>query len=131
MSRAYTQTILATALAAGLAVTSLGVVPAFAGNFEFLAAPEITLNRVYRINRSTGEISACQYGLKEGNQGESLGETLCYPSGTGAGPQGPGEYGMVTSRHTKESGVFRVNKSTGKMSICFVLEDKVVCTPAG
>ena len=101
--------------------------PAWAGNFEFMAAPEVTLNRVYRLNRSTGEIGACPYGLKDDTQGE----TLCYPAGTGAGPQGPGEYGLVSSRHTKESGVFRVNKSNGQMSICFVLQDKVICTPPG
>lgn len=100
---------------------------AVAGNFEFLAAPEITLNRVYRIDRLSGQVSACQYGLKEG----SVGETLCYPPGSGAGPQASGEYGLVSSRHEKESGVFRVNKHNGQMSVCFVLEDKVVCTPPG
>lgn len=98
-----------------------------AGNYEFMAAPEVTLNRVYRIDRSTGQVGACQYGLRD----ETQGETLCYPSGKGAEAQGPGEYGLVASRHVKESGVFRVNKRDGQMSICFVLEDKVVCTPAG
>ncbi|MGE3247919.1 MAG: hypothetical protein AB7F96_03120 [Beijerinckiaceae bacterium] len=100
---------------------------AVAGNFEFLAAPEITLNRVYRLDRATGEVGACQYGLKEG----AVGETLCYPAGDGAGPQESGEYGLVSSRHEKEGGVFRVNRRNGRMSICFVLNDKVVCTPPG
>ncbi len=114
-----------------LAASQTFVGTATAGNFEFRAAPEITLNRVYRINKSTGQVSACQYGLKDAGQADNLGETLCYPSGAGAGPQGPGEYGLVSSRHAKESGVFRVNKSNGQMSICFVLQDKVVCTPPG
>jgi len=37
---------------------------AHAANYEFLAAPETDLNRVYRLDRATGEIGACQYGLK-------------------------------------------------------------------
>ena len=50
-------------------------------NYAFLSAPEIDLNRVYRLDRETGEVGACQYGLKEG----SVGVTLCYPPGDGAG----------------------------------------------
>ncbi len=46
-----------------------------------------------------------------------------------AGPQTPGEYGLVASRHEREGGVFRVNYRTGEMSICYVFEEKVVCTP--
>jgi hypothetical protein len=30
-----------------------------AANYEFLAAPETDLNRVYRLDRATGEIGAC------------------------------------------------------------------------
>ncbi len=49
--------------------------------------------------------------------------------GEGAGSQTPGEYGLVASRHEREGGVFRVNYRTGEMSICYVFEEKVVCTP--
>ncbi|MDO9439452.1 MAG: hypothetical protein Q7T73_01045 [Beijerinckiaceae bacterium] len=111
----------AIALAALLASVSLSQ----AANYEFLAAPEIDLNRVYRLDRATGEIGACQYGLKE----NSVGVTLCYPSGEGAGPQPPSEYGLVASRHEREGGVFRVDLRTGTMAICYVLNDQVVCTP--
>ena len=97
-----------------------------AGNFDFLAAPDITLNRVYRLDRATGEIGSCQFGLKEGSP---VGITLCYPPGEGAGPQNSSEYALVSSRHEQESGVFRVDLRTGMMSICFVENDKVVCTP--
>ena len=45
--------------------------------------PETDLNRVYRLDRVTGEMGACQYGLKE----NTIGVTLCYPPGEGAGPQ--------------------------------------------
>ncbi len=109
-----------------MAVASLACAgAAFAANFEFLAAPEIDLNRVYRLDRATGEVGACQYGLKD----NSIGVTLCYPSGEGAGAQPPSEYGLVASRHEREAGVFRVDLRTGAMSICYVLNDSVVCTP--
>lgn len=96
-----------------------------AANYEFLAAPEIDLNRVYRLDKATGEIGACQYGLKE----NSIGVTLCYAPGEGAGAQSPSEYGLVASRHEREGGVFRVDLRTGTMSICYVLNEQVVCTP--
>jgi hypothetical protein len=99
----------------------------FAANYEFLAAPETDLNRVYRLDRASGEIGACQYGLKE----NSVGVTLCYPPGEGARAQQSSEYSLVASRHEREGGVFRVDLRTGTMSICYVLNDSVVCTPPG
>ncbi|QFU17034.1 hypothetical protein [Microvirga thermotolerans] len=100
-------------------------VPAFAAPYDFVPAPQTDLNRIYRIDRITGEVSSCQYGLQEG----TVGVTLCFGSGEGAGPQAPGEYGLVASRHEREGGVFRVNYRTGDMSICYVFDEKVVCTP--
>jgi len=108
-----------------LAVFLLGTTSVIAGSYEFLAAPEIDLNRVYRLDKATGEVGACQYGLKEG----TIGVTLCYPPGEGAGPQGSSEYALVASRHEREGGVFRVDLRTGMMSICYVLNSAVVCTP--
>ncbi len=98
---------------------------ALAASYEFLAAPETDLNRVYRLDRATGEIGACQYGLKEA----SVGVTLCYPPGEGAGPQASSEYSLVASRHEREGGIFRIDLRTGLMSICYVLNEAVVCTP--
>jgi hypothetical protein len=100
--------------------------PGWAASYEFLAAPETDLNRVYRIDKATGEMSACQYGLS--SEG-SIGTTLCYPPGEGGGPQAQSEYGLVASRHEREGGVFRVDLRTGTMSICYVLNEAVVCTP--
>jgi hypothetical protein len=97
-----------------------------AANYEFLACPATDLNRVYRLDRATGEVGACQYALgKEG----SVGVTLCYSPGEGAGPQASSEYALIASRHVGESGVFRVDVRTGMMAICYVLNDAVVCTP--
>ena len=110
------------------AFSALGAADAAAAaNFEFLAAPQTDLNRVYHLDKATGEVGACQYGLKEG----SVGVTLCYPPGEGAGPQSPSEYSLVASRHEREAGVFRVDLRNGTMSICYVLNDAVVCTPGG
>lgn len=113
-------------IGAGFCLT-LGPSIAFAGNYVFQPAPDIALNRIYRVDVATGEVGACQYGLKEG----TVGETLCYKAGDGAGAQQPGEYRLIASKHEKDGGVFRIDKRSGKMSVCFVLNDKVVCTPAG
>jgi hypothetical protein len=107
-----------------IALLSAG--PALAQQFQFVAAPATGLNRVYRVDRLSGEVAACQYAEKEG----TIGATQCYPSGDGAKAQSPGEYALVASHHQAEAGVFRVNLRTGEMSVCFVLNDRqVVCTP--
>ena len=108
-----------------------------AANYDFLAAPQTDLNRVYRLDKATGEVGACQYGLPSGDasasdrQKSSIGVTLCYPPGEGAGPQAQSDYALVASRHDREAGVFRVDLRNGSMSICYVLSDAVVCTPPG
>ncbi len=109
------------AVGAMMALPSVGV----AATYEFVPAPQTDLNRIYRIDKYSGEVSSCQYGLQEG----SVGATLCFGAGEGAGPQPPGEYGIVSSRHEREGGVFRVNYRTGEMSICYVFDERVVCTP--
>lgn len=97
-----------------------------AGQFDFVPAPQTDLNRIYRIDRVTGEVGACQYGQKEG----TFGVTLCFPAGEGAGKQEPSEYAIVASKHEREGGVFRVDMRTGAMSICYVFDERVVCTPS-
>ena len=115
-----------------VAMAGAGATSVLAASYEFLAAPEINLNRVYRVDKATGEMSACQYGLTEGTNSDAktaVGTTLCYPPGEGGGPQAQSEYGLVASRHEREGGVFRVDLRTGTMSICYVLNEAVVCTP--
>ena len=105
--------------------------PLQAANFEFRAAPQKNLNRVYRVDKFTGEMGACEYGLTPGKTevaADALGVTLCYPAGEGAGKQTPSEYGLMSSSHDDEQGVFRVDLHTGAMSICFVYDEKVICT---
>ena len=110
---------------AGAWLTLAVACPALAGAFDFAPAPQTDLNRVYRIDRASGEVGACQFQLKEGG----VGVTICFPSGEGAGPQPAGEYSLMPSRHEREGGIFRVNLRTGEMSICYVFDDKTVCTP--
>lgn len=101
--------------------------PGWAASYEFVPAPQVDLNRVYRVDKRTGEVTSCQYGLRD----DSVGVTLCFGAGDGAGAQTPSDYGLVASRHSREAGVFRVNHVTGEMSICYVQirEELVVCTP--
>lgn len=113
--------------AAGIAAGLLVAGAAHAASYEFVPAPQADLNRVYRVDKATGEVISCQYGLQE----NTIGTTLCFGPGEGAGPQAPSEYSLVASRHLREAGVFRVNQRTGAMSICYVLDDAVVCTPQG
>ncbi len=115
----------ATLLGSGAILILAAMTPAAAASYEFLAAPETDLNRVYRLDKATGEMGACQYGLSEG----TIGVTLCYPPGDGGGPQSQSEYALIASRHDREGGVFRVDVRTGTMSICYVLNETVVCTP--
>ena len=96
-----------------------------AAPYDFVPAPQNDLNRIYRVDRATGEVISCQYGLQEG----TVGATLCFAAGEGAGAQAAAEYGLVPSRHEREGGVFRVNYRTGGMSVCYVFDDRVVCTP--
>ncbi|AWB23185.1 hypothetical protein DA075_21645 [Methylobacterium currus] len=112
---------------AGIAAGLLVAGAAQAASYEFVPAPQADLNRVYRVDKATGEVISCQYGLQE----NTIGTTLCFGPGEGAGPQAPSEYSLVASRHLREAGVFRVNQRTGAMSICYVLDDAVVCTPQG
>lgn len=112
---------------AGIAAGLLVAGAAHAASYEFVPAPQADLNRVYRVDKATGEVISCQYGLQE----NTIGTTLCFGPGEGAGPQAPSEYSLVASRHLREAGVFRVNQRTGAMSICYVLDDSVVCTPQG
>lgn len=111
-------------LGAGLMGALIG--SADAAPFDFVSPPQSDLNRLYRIDRANGEVTACQYFQKEG----TLGVTLCFPAGEGAGRQEPGDYSLVASRHEREGGIFRVEAKTGAVSVCFVYQEKVVCTPA-
>jgi hypothetical protein len=114
-----------TVAAAGLSIAAaaLTAAPAAAGQYEFLAAPQINLSLVYRLDKLTGDVIACQFAHNPGRTDVgpgAFGVTTCYRSGEGASGQEPGDYGLVASRHEQEGGVFRVNYRTGALSICYL-----------
>jgi hypothetical protein len=118
---------LVVAFAGALAGGGIGSGAAFAQNYVFAAAPQQDLNRVYRVDVATGEMSACQFAVKDDSP---IGLTLCYPAGQGAKAGEAGDYSLVASSHKQEAGIFRVNRRNGAVSVCYVREDQeVVCTP--
>ncbi|CAN1511856.1 hypothetical protein MCEMSEM23_00810 [Rhabdaerophilaceae bacterium] len=110
-----------------LFMTSFGfVASAVAESYHFAPAPQQDLNRIFRVDRVTGEMGACAFAIKDET---SVGITLCYPAGEGAKAGEPGDYMLVPSSHRQEAGIFRVNRRTGEISICYVRGDQeVVCT---
>lgn len=103
--------------------------------FGFAAPPSTQANRVYAVNRQTGEVSACQFDRPDN---ALVGVTRCFPRGEGAGPQPPGIYGLVPTHYAGETGIFRTNAESGEMSICYVRDmprsagpgaPAIVCTP--
>ncbi len=133
------------ARAAVLGAAMAAASAALAGQYEFLAAPQINLSLVYRLDKLTGDVVACQFAHNPGRTDVgpgAFGVTSCYRGGDGATKQEPGDYGLVATRHEQEGGVFRVNYRNGGLSICYlyfqrekegdheaVADQYVVCTP--
>jgi hypothetical protein len=93
-------------------------------DYEFAAPPATDADLVYRVDRFTGEVGACAFSVK----GPTIGSTVCLPAGEGAGPQRPGNYGLIRSNLAVAKGLFRINRDTGEVSVCYVLNERVVCT---
>jgi hypothetical protein len=128
------------------AIAACGLAPcAEAGQFEFLAAPQINLSLVYRLDKLSGDVIACQFAHNPGRSDVgpgAFGVTTCYRGGDGATKQEPSEYGLIATRHEQEGGIFRVDYRTGALSICYlyfqrekqgdheaIADQYVVCTP--
>jgi hypothetical protein len=102
---------------------------AWAGErYEFLPAPQINLSLLYRLDTLTGDVVACQFAHTPG-KGEvgpgAYGVTACYRGGDGAVNQPAGDYALVASRHEQEGGVFRVDRRSGAVSICYLYFQRV------
>ncbi|MGQ3670801.1 hypothetical protein ACT6QG_00155 [Xanthobacter sp. TB0136] len=117
-------------LGLGLLVAGAGLGYAFSGGtsaakaeavtgYSFSAPPSTEANRIYGVNRRTGEMSVCQFERPEGS---TVGITRCFPKGEGAGAQADGDYALAPTHYAGETGIFRVNRATGEMSICYVRE---------
>jgi hypothetical protein len=92
--------------------------------YEFAVPPATDADLVFRVNRETGEVVACVFSPK----GPTIGSTVCFPAGEGAGKQPSGDYGLIASNLATAKGLFRVNRQTGEVSVCYVLNERVVCT---
>src|ERR1700690_1972310 len=113
--------------------------------YEFLPAPQINLSLVYRLDKLTGDVIACQFAHNPGRTDVgpgAFGVTSCYRGGDGATKQEPSDYGLIATRHEQEGGVFRVDYRTGALSVCYlyfqrekqgdheaIADQYVVCTP--
>jgi len=128
------------ALALGLVVSS-----ALAGyRYAFLPSPQINFSLLYRLDRLTGDVIACQFGHNPGRNDVgpgAYGVTACYRGADGAINQPPGDYDLTSSRNEQEGGVYRIDRRSGAISVCYlyfqrdkqgeaerILDQYVVCT---
>jgi hypothetical protein len=93
-------------------------------DYEFAAPPATDTDLIYRVDRVSGEVGACAFSTK----GPTVGSTVCLPAGEGAGPQRPGNYGLIRSNLADAKGLFRINRDTGEVSVCYILNERIVCT---
>lgn len=103
--------------------------------YVFASPPAAQANRLYSVNVRTGEVNACQFERPEGSL---VGVTRCFHRDASAQGTAPGRYDIMSTRYSGETGIFRVNATTGQMSVCYVrdmpkegggVEPAVVCTP--
>jgi hypothetical protein len=94
------------------------------GLFEFEIPNSPEANSIYRLNSATGEINLCYWAKVEG---KPIGKIQCDPAGENAGPQRPGVYGILRSPYKTETGVYRFDKLSGKVWLCFSDSGKTVC----
>ena len=92
--------------------------------YDFAVPPATDADLVFRVNRETGEVGACVFSPK----GPTIGSTMCFPAGEGADRQTSGDYGLIPSNLATAKGLFRINRQTGEVSVCYVLNGRVVCT---
>lgn len=109
--------------------------PGEAVGYVFASPPAAQANRLYSVNVRTGEVNACQFERPEGSL---VGVTRCFHRDASAQGTAPGRYDIMSTRYSGETGIFRVNATTGQMSVCYVrdmpkdgggVEPAVVCTP--
>ncbi len=112
-------------LCLAMGLSGFGIGRAAAANYDFLAAPERDLNRGFS-SRSRDRRDRCLPIRPEGRHDR---RHALLRAGRGRRAAAASDYSLVASSHEHEGGVFRVDLRSGKMSICYVLNDKVVCTP--
>ena len=134
------------ARAAVLGAAMAAASAALAGQYEFLAAPQINLSLVYRLDKLTGDVVACQFARDPGGPTSGPGH-LASPAAIAAATAQRSRSRATTawsppatSRRRHLSRHYR----NGGLSICYlyfqrekegdheaVADQYVVCTPSG
>lgn len=111
----------------GLSVVVAAVVASTSAHSEYIfTTPQAkTQNRIYWLDRYTGSVGACQFVPKAGTPGIMQ----CFPPGDNAQSMPSGDYDLMPTSLENELGIFRLNRTTGETSLCFVKDEKVLCTP--
>jgi hypothetical protein len=106
-----------------LALVAAGSGAAAGDRYAFLSTPQINFSLLYRLDRLTGDVIACQFGHNPGRTDVGpggYGVTACFRGGDGAVNQPPGDYDLTASRNEQEGGVFRADHRSGAISICYL-----------
>ena len=126
--------------ALALAIGTIAASAAAGERYDFLPAPQVNLSLLYRLDKLTGDVIACQFAHNPGKTDVgpgAYGVTACYRGGEGATNQPPGDYALVASRNEQEGGVYRIDRRSGAISICYLyfqrqgereVDKYVVCT---
>jgi len=70
--------------------------------YAFLPAPQVNLSLLYRLDKLTGDVIACQFAhnpCKTDVAPGAYGVTACYRGGEGATNQQPGDCALMASRN--------------------------------
>ncbi len=126
--------------ALALAMAAISASAAAGERYDFLPAPQVNLSLLYRLDRLTGDVIACQFAHNPGKTDVgpgAYGVTACARGGEGATNQPPGDYALMASRNEQEGGVYRIDRRSGAISICYLyfqrqgdreIDRYVVCT---
>ncbi len=126
--------------ALALAMAAISASAAAGERYDFLPAPQVNLSLLYRLDRLTGDVIACQFAHNPSKTDVgpgAFGVTACARGGEGATNQRPGDYALMASRNEQEGGVYRIDRRSGAISICYLyfqrqgdreIDRYVVCT---
>ena len=86
--------------------------------YKIAAPPATSAEIMYRVDCATEEVGTGVFLPK----GPTIRSTVCFPAREGAGPE------TLSSNLAAADGLLPVNRDTGEISVCYVLNERVVCT---
>lgn len=119
-----------TVLAAGMTVgLGFGTAIADEGAYHFSPSGHTDRLNLFRVHRTTGAVDLCDW--KAAGEGEPAAGTIsCSKQGPGAQAQADGDYVLVPAVDQDSNTIFRVNRATGSVALCYVIDsasDTVDC----